>query len=198
MKKKEGKEIKYQSIEIKYPPSLYATGILILRNGKRLPFFMSEAYVNIDLACKDAEIIIKHLQNRRRKKVVVPDKVVIVPITFRSDVPLFKKYWKNPSVEISVIDRMEMFCNAINEPPLYEMMITPDIIKDKEGTKIIFRTASVLKNNSPQKDIESFMLTSKVHVSPEAKTAAIYSIEECFACSLPSGEMITKVEDLTN
>jgi hypothetical protein len=49
-----------------------------------------------------------------------------------------------------------------------------------------------------EKDIESFMLSSNMFVSPEAKNAALYTPENAYGYQISTKEIVTKKEEVVN
>ena len=188
------KGVRYQTIEVKYPRQLYLVGVFVYRKDRLLPIILFEAYPSVDLACKDAKIVIKQL-NKENK--VVKDAALIIPISYQSDVPLVKKYWDNPTINIGAIDRMVMFCDAVNEPNLHDLLITPRITKIKGKNNFIYRTASVFHKNPTPVEIAGFLISSKFEVTPEAKNAALYTFDEAYGYRISKKEIIAP-EKLAN
>ena len=191
------KEIKYQSVKIKYPKYLYLIVIWLIRGEKTIPFVLHEAYKDVEDGCKDGDLLIKMLNKGKTKK-AVSDVVLIVPLTYGCDIPLKKKYWESPSVDEDPWDRTLEYSRAILKPFLYETLIIPALAKHKGKYRQIFQTATVLLKDTWKDNIESFLLSSKTQVSPEAKNASIYSIEKAYSYKLSTKEILTKEEEIVN
>ena len=108
---------------------------------------------------------------------------MIIPLNYIENYPLKKEYWKKVSFEYKELIRSLQFLPTYSDNKSYKLLITP--VDAKEGK---FVAAMPFKNETPEKDVELFMLTSDWYVDPEADACAFYSMEAVIGIDIFTGE----------
>lgn len=115
---------------------------------------------------------------------------LILPILYWQSVPLYRKYWKKPTVRYEDDTRMNLFVNAVSRFPLHAVLITPSST-DTDGNEYFSAAIPFFLSVTPGQ-IEAFMMTSDFPVDETANTAALYTIREPFTYNWKQGLILEK------
>lgn len=156
-----------------FPKSAYLVYLLINEGhnlGSIIPLLpIYTSYTEISLSVKETI---------EQVNVNIDDINIIIPLEFQSLCPLKKIFWKNPTINYDIEDRIRSFISVAAFPEFHKILVTPSLL-DKVGN---WHLNAALPLNLPAEDkvIERFMLNSNWPVCTKAKYAAIYT------CGKPS------------
>lgn len=163
------KNLRYCYREIDYPKKLFLGGLWVENEDKKLiPFVMSQVYKNFNDLQKFTDANFEYV----RKKIKVIDDGLLVSLNFEGLYPLKKKYWENPSVDVSAEARLRKFIDFLEHPESYKLLVTP---RAHIGKRNIFSPTFPFLRNARNEDVEAFMLSSTEVVDHTAKHAAFYT-----------------------
>ena len=161
-----------------FPKKAYITSLFIGASGgltMETLTLIQTTYTNIHEQV--GEFARRLIEEDEENEIQIADICQVIPIVFSSHVPLYKKYWENPTFEYSFQDRQLAFLSALNSPQLYRLLVVPVLFEEKKNAWFFSASIPFLHNTSKE-TIEQFILSSKETVEESAKYAALYDFSK--------------------
>jgi len=159
----------FQTKEVEYPPILYTCGIW-LKKDDGLNFYcpLTTNRKKVE-AAKLAQAFYKNMRLEGS-----PNPFTI-KLSFLKDVPLSKDLWlSNEELNPEIIGRMDFLLLATQKPNDFNILVTPAWKEER----LLISTTTAIRKDAGAHETKAVMKQTDLYVSPEAKNAALYSIEE--------------------
>lgn len=95
---------------------------------------------------------------------------ILLPLILDRRIPLRKEHWEHPDISYSPTDYIKPFFNAVDEPEMHSLIVTPSLDKDIWR----FRSALPVPASTPDSVIDHFLMYSNWPVSIAAKNVGVY------------------------
>lgn len=112
---------------------------------------------------------------KKQTAISIADACILLPLKFASNIPLKPEYWTNPSVAYTPVNRASMFLPLHDNYKDYKILVTPGEFDEKQDLWEL-NALLPIKNGTPKKALEQFMLSSDTYVNHRAKYAALYAV----------------------
>lgn len=188
------KKVNFQSIDVTFPETLIGCSFWGV-NKVWIPFVLHGMYDNLDDLLIYSKTYIKALRNRTSQASVL-DQIIILNCKLDYIYPLHKSMWKTDQEPAAKNMNREMgFLDAVANPELYKICVTPILEKEGDKFKILY-TNNFAFLIDQEKELDEIMKSSDSYVSPEAKHCAIYTLTDSYYYDIGQDKEI--IEDLKN
>lgn len=182
----EMKRVAFQSLDIEYPPKAYTFAAWALQNEVHYPVPMRGVYTNLDEMEKDANKVIGNLIEYPDKKSYIYDTILVLGLKYMEPVPLYRKYWMGKT-ESKTTEIFTSFMLGFPDFRKLKALIIPIINNSKVDLSV-----GMFFTNPTKAALEKYMASSDQFVSPEAKNAALYTIEDVYGYDLKTKNVVKK------
>jgi hypothetical protein len=182
----------FQSVKIDYPKKLYTYAFWVVSSDSDMPtpIFSPRAIKSFGSVKRSAKAAIKR---SRGLDMHYLDYILVVPLTYQKDFKLKKEMWRQNNTNIGFARRNVSLLEAFDKNKLYNVMVTPAIVEILgKGKSLEMYIAFPMFKSASNAEIEALTRGSDMYVSPEAKNAAIYTIDDMYGYNVIKNEKVKK------
>lgn len=182
------KTVKFQSEDVSYPGTLYFFAIWG-NNESKFPIIHQNMFEKLDEMFTFSKTFINELRKHTSDEMVM-DYIIVIECKFESLYPLHKSMWLNHTDSpFTKLAKDTVYYKAILNRDQYKICVTPVIEPKGDMMSASYKNAFAFLKGS-EKDLDALMSASDVFVTPEAKHAAIFTIEDVYGYDLVEEKII--------